>query len=289
MAKQSVSRTALGAAICRLIEQYQPRPTRLFDDPVAQALVGRLLSRLMQAAAMRNLTVQQTEAVARGIYGTQICRTRYIDDAVRAALAQGMQQVVLLGAGYDTRPYRLPQLATIKVFEVDLPTVQRSKQQRLQKYLGRLPDNVTFVPIDFDTQHLDAVMAGTPFSATLPTLFVWEGVTQYLTAPAVRQTLALVGAGAPGTTLVFTYVLKSVIERRSNIPDAAHMMDVVANQAPWIFGLEPDHMAAFLAPFHLRLADDVGNRDYQERYLKPLGRQLVVTEAERVAQAVVER
>ena len=116
MAKQSVSRTALGAAICRLIEQYQPGPTRLFDDPVAQALVGRLLSRLMQAAAMRNLTVQQTEAVARGIYGTQICRTRYIDDAVRAALGQGMQQVVLLGAGYDTRPYRLPQLAAIKVF-----------------------------------------------------------------------------------------------------------------------------------------------------------------------------
>jgi len=79
VAEQTVSRTALGAAICRLIEQYQPEKIRLFCDPVAGELVGGPLRFLMRFASMRNLTMKQTDAVAKGIYGTQICRTRYID------------------------------------------------------------------------------------------------------------------------------------------------------------------------------------------------------------------
>ena len=82
MAKQTVSRTALGTAICRLIEQYQPEKTRLFNDPVVRQLVGAPIRVMMQFASMRNFTIKQTDAVAEGIYGTQICRTRYIDDAV---------------------------------------------------------------------------------------------------------------------------------------------------------------------------------------------------------------
>ena len=147
MAKQTVSRTALGAAICRMIEQYQPEKTRLFDDPVAKELVGSLLKFLMQFAGMRNLTIQQTDAVAKGIYGVQVCRTRYIDDVVQ--------------------------------------------------------------------------------------------------------------------------------------------MDVVAKQSPWIFGLEPSGIHDFLKPYCLTLLADVGNADYQEKYLRPVERNLVVFEGERIAQATV--
>ena len=92
----------------------------------------------MQIAGMRNYTVKQTDAVARGIFGVQICRTRYIDDTVQAALAKGVGQLVILGAGLDTRPYRLPGMAAVKVFEVDLPAVQNDKKKKLAKYLGHL-------------------------------------------------------------------------------------------------------------------------------------------------------
>jgi O-methyltransferase involved in polyketide biosynthesis len=95
MAKQTVGRTALGAATCRLIEQYQPQGTRMFNDPVVKALVGAPIQILMQFAGMRNFTIRQTDAVAIGIYGVQICRTRYIDDAVQAALSQGIKQLVI--------------------------------------------------------------------------------------------------------------------------------------------------------------------------------------------------
>lgn len=287
MAKQTVSRTALGAAICRMIEQYQPEKTRLFDDPVAKELVGGPIRFLMQFAGMRNITVQRTDAVAKGIYGVQVCRTRFIDDVVQTAISQGIEQLVILGAGYDTRPYRLPQIKNVKVFEVDLPAVQEDKKKKLQKYLGRLPDHVTFVPIDFDMQTLEAVFSVTAFNSGKPAIFVWEGVTQYISEEAVRQTLAFVGRSAPGSILVFTYVLKSIIERRSNIPNANHLMDVAAKQSPWIFGIEPSGIQDFLKPYHLALIADVGNVDYQEKYLKPMERNLVIFEGERIAQAIV--
>jgi methyltransferase (TIGR00027 family) len=288
MAKQTVRRTALGAVICRVIEQHQPEKTRLFDDPVAKELVGAPIRFLMQFAGMRNLTVQQTDAVAKGIYGVQVCRTRFIDDVIQTAILQGIEQLVILGAGYDTRPYRLPQIKSVKVFEVDLPAVQEDKKKRLQKYLGRLPDHVTFIPIDFDTQALEAVFSGTAFDSGKPAIFVWEGVTQYIQEESVRQTLAFVGKSAPGSIIVFTYVLKSIIERRSNIPDANRLMDVVAKQSPWIFGIEPSGIQDFLKPYHLALIADVGNPDYQEKYLRPVERNLVVFEGERIVQATVD-
>jgi methyltransferase (TIGR00027 family) len=287
MAKQTVGRTALGAAICRLIEQYQPEKTRLFSDPVVKALVGPLIRFLMQSASMRKFTVQQTDAVGAGIFGAQICRTRYIDDVVRAALLREIGQLVILGAGLDTRPYRLSGVERIKIFEVDLPAVQGDKKKKLENYLGRLPENVTFIPIDFDKQTVETVFIGTTFNPSKPAVFIWEGVTQYISEEAVRQTLKFMGKSAPDSVIVFTYVLKSIIERRSNIPGADHMMDVVAEQAPWIFGLDPSDISDFLQAFHLNLIEDVGNADYQERYLQPMMRNLVVSEGERIAQAVV--
>lgn len=194
---------------------------------------------------------------------------------------------MILGAGYDTRPYRLPVMENVKVFEVDLPTVQDDKKKKLQKYLGRLPDYVSFIPIDFDTQTLEAVFSGTAFNPVKPAIFIWEGVTQYISEEAVRQTLAFVGKSAPGSIVVFTYVLKSIIERRSDIPDADQLMEVVAKQSPWVFGLEPSGIPDFLKPYHLSLIADVGNVDYREKYLKPVERNLVVFEGERIVQATV--
>ncbi len=289
MAERGVGNTALGAATCRLIEQYQPEETRLFNDPVVKGLVGAPIELLMRVAGMRNFTMKQTDAMTPGVYGAQICRTRYIDDAVKEAISDGIDQLVILGAGLDTRPYRLPEARGVNVFEVDLASVQDEKKKRLQKTLGRLPENVTYIPIDFDTQTLESVLGKSTYDPTRRAAFLWEGVTQYLTEEAVRQTLSFVGRSASGSVLVFTYVLKSFIERRSGILGEEKMLETVAkNSAPWIFGLEPAAIPAFLQPFHLSLAADVGNADYQESYLKPRGRNLVVTEVERIVKAMVE-
>jgi len=271
VARQNVRNTALGAATCRLIEQYQPEGTRLVDDPVVKDLVGTLIRGLMKFARMRNFTIKRTDAIMPGIFGGLICRARFIDDVVKMAVSQGVGQLVILGAGFDTRPYRLAGLERVKVVEVDLPSVQDEKRKNLQKHFGRLSEKVTFVPIDFDTQSLEGVLTDTAFDPSKPVVFVWEGVTQYIPEVAVRRTLAFVGNSAPESTLLFTYVLKSVVERSSGIPGADRLMDVVAkNNAPWVFGLESSDVLTFLKPFHLSLTADVGNANYQASYLEPL-------------------
>jgi methyltransferase (TIGR00027 family) len=290
MEKQSVGNTALGAALCRLIEQSEPEETRLFSDPMVKYLIGPFIWALMQFASVRNFTIKKTDAIMQGIYGAQICRTRFIDDAVQATLSQGIRQLVILGAGFDTRPYRLPGMERVKAFEVDLPSVQEDKEKKFRKHFGRLPENVTFIPIDFDTQSLKAALAGTAFDPSRPATFIWEGVTQYIPEEAVRRTLVFVGKSAPGSILIFTYVLKNIIERRSDIPGADKMMDFMAKRNhPWLFGLEPSSIPTFLKQFNLNPIADVGNADYQTRYLKPLGRNLVVSECERIVQAIVIR
>jgi methyltransferase (TIGR00027 family) len=287
MAEQKLSNTSLGAATMRLIEQYQPKQIRLFNDPVVKDLIGTPIRFLMQFGGMRRLTLQQSDAITKGIYGAQICRTRYIDDAVQAALARGIGQVVILGAGLDTRPYRLGGIERIKVYEVDLPAVQADKKRKLEKRFGGLPGHVSFIPIDFDTQNLETVLAGTPFDRSKPALFIWEGVTQYISEEAVARTLTFVGKSHLQSSIVFTYVLKSIIERRSDIPNADKMMDRVAAQSPWVFGLEPSGIFSFLETFHLELLEDIGHAEYQEKYLKPLGRKLDVFEGERIVHASV--
>ncbi|QBD75601.1 SAM-dependent methyltransferase [Ktedonosporobacter rubrisoli] len=290
MANQRVSNTALGAATCRLIEQYQPENMRLFYDPLVKELIGGPIRTLMHFASMRRLAIQQMDALTPGIYGVQIARTRFIDEAVEHALAQGIGQVVILGSGLDTRPYRLSEMARTRVFEVDLPSVQEDKKKKLQQLYGRLPQQVTFLPIDFDTQSLEAVFSATAFNPASPTIFIWEGVTQYISEEAFRRTLAFVGASAPGSILVFTYVLKSFIEGHSDIPGNAKMLQMVAKRgSPWIFGLDPADVAAYLSPFHLSLSADVGSENYQSCYFKPMGRELVVSKVERIAQASVFR
>ena len=289
MAEKGISNTALGAAICRMIEQYEPAATRLFVDPFAEAFVGPVVHLLLRFRGMRRLTMSQMDAITPGIFGAQVCRTRRIDDAVRAALAEGTAQLVILGAGLDSRPYRLKGLENVKVFEVDLPAVQAIKRKKIRKRLGGEPGNVVFVPIDFEAQALGPTLEAAGFDPSRRTLFLWEGVTQYLREEAVRRILAFVGGTRAGNGIVLTYVLKSIIEHRSDIKGADQMMARIARSAPWVFGIEPSGVEAFLEPVHLRRIADVGEADYQRDYLLPLKRSLAVFPGERVVQATVTR
>jgi methyltransferase (TIGR00027 family) len=288
MANRGAGGTAIGAALCRLVEQYQPQTMRLFDDPVIEALVAWPLRAAIRFGSVRNLLISRMDALTEGIYGALVCRVRYGDDVVAVAMADGIEQLVILGAGLDTRAYRLLGIERMRVFEVDLAAVQDDKKTRLAKHLGTLPANVTFVPIDFNTQTLESVFAGTPFDSSKRAVFIWEGVTQYITEHAVRRTLAFVGNSAPGSMIAFTYVLKSIVDGNSDLAGADRMIAEVAKQgAPWICGLDPKSIASYLEPFHLALKADVGNEDYQARYLRPINRKLAVSEGERIAEAVV--
>jgi methyltransferase (TIGR00027 family) len=287
MSKNAVGSTALGAAVCRLMETYQPEEIRICNDFLAADLIPPVYRLLMQSSAMRNFTLEKTEAVGAGIYGAQVCRTRCIDDAVSRRLAAGTRQLVILGAGLDSRAYRLPGADKVAVFELDLPFVQAGKKKRVQKILGSLPQNVTYLPIDFASQDPAQVLAASRYDPAIPTIFIWEGVTQYLNEAEVRRTLSFIGAAPKGSVLVFTYVISSIIERKT--PEAEKLMDTLRDQgSPWYFGLEPAGVPDYLKAFHLKVISDFGAKEYAAHYVKPLGRDLTLAEAEHTVESVIE-
>lgn len=277
-----MSRTASGAAFCRFVEQSQPEGSRMFADPVVGVLLDPVLVALASSEPAQQLVLS---GMPPGTYGGQVMRTRYIDDVITAWVGDGIDQVVILGAGLDTRAYRLGSLATATVFEVDLPELQRFKQARLTDRPATARQ-VRYVPLDFTAGSLDEALPSAGFDGVRPALFVWEGVTQYLSEVAVRSTLASVGRSAPGSGLVFTYVLPSRTGRNAYRGWSDALRQQLGSAEPWLFGVDPVELPGLLGAFGLSLVQDVGAADYQTRYLEPIGRRLEV-EGERVTVAVV--
>ena len=204
---------------------------------------------------------------APGARTSAIARTRLIDDVVSQALRDGLRQVVTLGAGFDCRFYRLPGISSVAAFEVDHPATIATKISRLRSLLEELPANVRFVEIDFDRQSLAETLQRAGLNAGQPSVFVWEGVTNYLTASAVDAVLRYVANRASGSRLVFTYVHRDALDGSGKFPDAAKIMSNVSKLGePWTFGLIPEELPSFLCERGLQLNRDEGAREYRSAY-----------------------
>lgn len=279
-------RTAFLPATPRLIEQYETNEMRLFEDSFIKNFFSKSTLFMMKFKVIRDVETMMSNIFSKGGFGVILCRTKYIDNLLQASIHNGVQQVVILGAGLDTRPYRIAGINNIKVFEVDLPIMQNIKKEKIKKCLGKLPTHIKYVPIDFNKQALEEVLKETELDTGAPIFFICEGVTQYITEEAIKSILGFISKTAIGSTVVFTYVLRSVINKTSGIEGANNMMDYFATKdQEWKFGLEPANSSEFLKQFELTLVEDVGASYYQEKYLKPVGRKLDVSEIERVIYA----
>jgi methyltransferase (TIGR00027 family) len=258
------------------MERFVPRPQRLFEDEIVLDLLPPSARFVLRVPPIRAAFVALVEAAAPGVRGALLCRTRRIDDAVRDALHRGLAPLVILGAGLDTRAYRLAELADTKVLEIDLPAVQEYKKAALQRRFGKLPSPVRFVPIDFNVERLDAALERGGLDRSERAIFVWEGVSQYLQPDAVDAVLRTVAERPDGTELVFTYVVEAAITGR-----------LVHRPEPWYFGIDRARLREFLAERGLTLRHDFGAEEHRADYLRPLGRQLEVSELERVSIAAV--
>jgi methyltransferase (TIGR00027 family) len=190
------SKTALRVAIRRAAHQMMERPL-ILDDPIAPRLVGTGFARDMERAMHR---------VARDFRLFIAARSRAVEDHLAEAVARGVTQYVVLGAGLETFAYRNP-FAELRVFEVDFPATQEWKLELLAKAGIALPANLTFVPLDFEHQTLAEGLAGAGFDARKPAFFGWLGVVPYLTLEAFRSTLGMIAQLHAGSAVSFDYTL----------------------------------------------------------------------------------
>jgi methyltransferase (TIGR00027 family) len=261
------SRTAEYMALFRALESTVAHDRRLFDDRFAAAFLPRRLSQVARLARIPVAGTLIRSYIDRhwpGARTSAVARTRFIDDVVAAALRSGVAQVVILGAGFDARAYRMPGMARAMVFEVDHPSTSARKRRVVESALGALPPHVRFVPLDFDAQDLASAMTSAGYDPALRTLVTWEGVTNYLTAAAVDGTLRWCAGAAAGSTVLFTYVHRDVLDS-PDVFDGTERLFATLRAAGerWTFGLDPSSLPTFLVDRGLALAQDVGAAEYR--------------------------
>lgn len=287
MADNGPAQTAFGPMVLAAVEQYEAPERRLVDDDLALAFLPAGLRGLVKAtrlATLRRLMIGATERAGQGLWANLACRKRFIDETLDDALAD-IDAVVILGAGMDTRPYRLARRSDVPVYEVDLPVNIERKKAAVRRVLGEAPASVRLVPVDFERDDLAAELTRAGHRSGDRAFFVWEGVTQYLTADAVHATFEYLRSAAPSSRLVFTYVRQDFIDGRNLYGARSAYRRFREKQQLWKFGLETDDIAAFVAQYGWRLIEQAGPDYFLRHYVEPSGRKLTASQLEWTAYA----
>lgn len=277
-----VAATAIGPMVLAAVEQNEPVRQRLVDDDMALSFLPaglRAFTRTTRWSVARRLLIQATERSGPGLWANLTCRKRYIGDKLTQALPN-IDAVVILGAGLDTKGYRLARHSAIPVFEVDLPVNIERKRSVVRRALGTVPDSVHLVPVDFEHDDLATELARHGRVDAHRTFFVWEGVTQYLSADGVASTFAFLRSAAPGSRLAFTYVRRDFIDGTNRYGAESLYRRFRVRSQIWQFGLDPDQVAPFIEPYGWQLIEQAGPDYLTEHYISPSGRNLTASQVE---------
>jgi methyltransferase (TIGR00027 family) len=282
MVRNPVAQTAFGPMVLAAVERNEPPDRRLVDDDLADLFLPAPLRGLVAAtrvAPIRRLMIRASEFSGPGLWVNMACRKRFIDDKVAEAL-DAIDAVVILGAGFDTRPYRLTRQVRIPVFEVDLPVNIARKAKTVRRVLGDPPLSVRLVALDFERDDLLTSLAEHGYRTNYRAFFICEGVTQYLTEDGVRRTLEGLRAAAPGSRFVFTYVRRDFIDGTNLYGTRTLYRNTRERQQLWQFGLQPDEVAGFIGEYGWRLVEQAGPDEFVQRYVEPTGRKLNASQLE---------
>ena len=282
MNPSEVSRTALATALIRALHT-RADPAPLLDDDWGERLVPDFVR-----AAFRQGAWEQMDADARAKaaaspesllddvlranagYADVIVRARYTEDALQAAVAQGITQYVIVGAGFDSFACRRPAYAShLSIYEVDHPATQAFKRKRLLDCGVPASNLLNFVAADLSAEDLPTALARSSFDPSRPTFFSWLGVTMYLPREANLATLRAIASCAPrGSEVVFTYVDEVVF--RPDYAGTASFRELKAAVASvgesFLSGFDPGTLAALLDGVGLRLLEDVDGDRMVARY-----------------------
>ncbi len=259
--RDGASFTAAMIAVSRSLGRVLPEDARLIDDPYGERFATPFLRFLARNAGWLRPVIEST------LLTVQV-RTRLIDEALLGFLHKGGDQVLLLGAGFDARAHRFADvLASARVFEVDHPATQAVKRARLPAQGG-----VRYLPWDFEAQPVAALpdaLAALGHDRRRPTLTIWEGVTMYLSEPAIHASVrAVAELSAPGSPFVLTYVERSALERPGLLRRLIARLVAQVGE-PLRFGFAPAELPRWLEARGFALEHDVSFKDAAELLLAP--------------------
>ncbi|HEX3070708.1 MAG TPA: SAM-dependent methyltransferase [Thermoanaerobaculia bacterium] len=251
MQKGQASRTADRVAERRAAHQVRDRPL-VFEDPLALRVIRPEVARELRERP----PLLESSPLAPYLRAFFAMRSRFAEDALAEAVASGVRQYVVLGAGFDTFAYRNP-FPDLRVFEVDHPATQAMKRERLASGEIAIPSSLTFVSIDFATTALEDALQAAGFDAAAPAFFAWLGVVPYLERPAIDQTLAFIASLPAGTAVVFDYsVPPESLPWMSRLVVHRMAKRVAAAGEPWKTYLDPKELLRDLHALGFSKAED---------------------------------
>ena len=274
--------TAQGVAKQRLIETIAGPEKSVINDPYADKFViGSGVIKLMG----HRLNVWLSSKLAPGFHEHLISRTRFIDDLIEKSAKEGIEQYVILGAGYDSRANRLNLTPSLKIFEVDQPEVSDIKLSKLPKDLPNL-ENITYVNVDFSYQSLSEQLLTAGFDQTKSTIITLEGVSQYITKEAVSSTireLSLITKDA--RSIFFLSYVDELLNKDpaacfgKGYPNPSKKANLIQNLSakvgePWISFYRDEEIESILAENGYSMKENVTLEDLNSLYFSPVGRAL---------------
>jgi methyltransferase (TIGR00027 family) len=262
------SETAMATATMRALAAHDERDEIRGADYLAEIFLTE-----DRKAPLRDPTARQwvmRNKIAPGAYEFMIARTAFFDHVARDALEQHVPQLVFLGAGYDSRPYRFRELAReTKIFELDAAPTQARKKNLLCRESIAEPAHLVFAPIDFATDDLGQVLLEAGFTRTERALFVWEGVSYYLSSQAVDRTLGAVRAlSIAGSSICFDYAsLSTEALSEEGIKKLRELMKSDHPAEPTKFGIPQGKLTEFLATRGYEVIENLGPSEMEAKYL----------------------
>jgi methyltransferase (TIGR00027 family) len=205
----------------------------------------------------------------KGIYEYVIARTKYIDAVFRQALARQFDQILIFGAGFDTRALRFQDaLENTRVFELDVPVTQQAKIGQYQKRHLAVPQGLKFIAIDFDKESLPMKIDDAGFYKGQRSLFILEGLVMYLQPESVHATFQTIREYAgKGSRVVFDYIYASVLRNEGICYGEEGIVQTVSGAGEkWHFGIEKGQIEQFLARYAIQLIDHKDAKDLEKAY-----------------------
>lgn len=290
------SKTAVLVAAHRFDESQKPEDERICYDPYAVHFVTPEILELNKDPQKAKAMLDSLGALGTlllGISNSTRARVRYFDDFVKASIDRGIEQLVILGAGYDTRAYRIEGLnddGDIKVFEIDHPVTQKTKIEKIKEIFGKLPSHVTYVPVDLMTEDLGEKLLRNGYDKSKKTLFLMEGLLMYLKPEAVDGILSfIVENSAKGSGIIFDYYLQSVVDGSSEQELGRFTHDYLAKIGePLRFGINEGMAEEFLIERGFSQVCNVTSEDYKKAYFHGANKDREVCNLLSFVHAVVE-
>ncbi|MCG8686881.1 MAG: SAM-dependent methyltransferase, partial [Desulfobacterales bacterium] len=250
MENNSSSKTAEDMAGFRALETLRPKENRLCEDPFAKHFLTDAWATRYKSPLRSKLFMGITHLINPGATNTVSARLRFIDDYIKTCIENGLEQLVILGAGFDCRALRMEELQKgVTVFEVDYPATQEKKQDVLKTILEDIPDHIIFVPYQLEDKGFGGQLMKKGYDKNKKSLFIMEGLVMYIDPDSVKRLFSFISENScPGSAVIFDFLPPGIEDGTIKNRAGRNMHKKKKKKGePFKFSIDKSHLPQFLS------------------------------------------